>query len=221
MGETPSRSVFIHIGKCGGLSARDCFERNGIRFDEVVHIRKPAVVPGWTYHIVARNPVGRALSAFNWRYRLVVDQERQRDRFPGEYDILSKYGTLNSLAESLYDAAGAANPEACRDFRHIHHLGESIDFYLGGLLRDIDPMQIAGVMMQETLADDMFRLFGVRPEKRLNSARACAPPERLALSPRAASNLERVLAPDFRCLQILRSWGKISPDGIAQSGLDL
>lgn len=55
-------------------------------------------IPEASYLVVVRNPISRTLSAFNWRYKLVVEQDAQRHRFPGEYEALSRHGSLNSLA---------------------------------------------------------------------------------------------------------------------------
>ena len=71
-----------------------------------VHIEKPPILRNARYLIVIRNPIRRAISAFNWRYRLVVQDKAQTDRFEGEYDILLQYKSLNVLAEALYDTKG-------------------------------------------------------------------------------------------------------------------
>ena len=58
------------------------------------------------YIIIVRGPISRAISAFYWRYKLVVQTGEQRNRFPGEFEILQKYQTLNRIAENLYDEKG-------------------------------------------------------------------------------------------------------------------
>jgi hypothetical protein len=60
--------VLIHVGKSGGTSLRRAPEQTDLgREMHVVHIMRPPIRPSLEYYIVARGPIGRALSAFNWR----------------------------------------------------------------------------------------------------------------------------------------------------------
>lgn len=205
------RKVLIHIGKCGGSTCRQALAGGAVPFDEIVHIRKPPIGPDIGYVIVARDPIERALSAFNWRYRLVVTEARQKARFRGEYPILLRYRTLNEIAEGLYTPQVQPVPVVQRHFRAIHQLKQDIAFYLADLLANVGPEQIAGVVMQESLSEDLQALFGIRTELRANRNRHTIAAEELALSPRARANLRRFLEADYRCLGILRDWGKINP----------
>lgn len=207
-----ARQVLVHIGKCGGSTCRLALEASQVPFDETVHIRQPVPAADARYFIIARAPIARALSAFNWRHRLVHERPEQMARFPGEKAILSHYGTLNALAEALYFEDGTPNALALGNFRSIHHLGESIAFYLRPLLDQVGPDQIAAVIMQETLAADLQRAFGVQTALRTHANRDQTPPEMLQLSPRARAHLRRALADDFACLATLRDWGKLNPD---------
>ena len=124
--------VYIHIGKCGGSSLRKAITDSTIvkeRFERVhyVHINKPPVLKNARYLIVIRNPIQRAISAFNWRYKLVVEDEVQRNRFEGEWEVLKKYGTLNNLAAALY-VDQVLDLNVSNQFQIIHHLKENISF---------------------------------------------------------------------------------------------
>lgn len=82
--------IYIHIGKCGGTSLFKTIQDSPVvarSFSRIdwVHIVTPAYRPEASYVVVLRNPVSRALSAFNWRYRLVVEEGGQKTRFAGEY----------------------------------------------------------------------------------------------------------------------------------------
>lgn len=55
------------------------------------------------YVIVLRNPIKRFISAFNWRYKLVIDDKTQTNRFIGEKEILEHYNCVNNLAEKIKD----------------------------------------------------------------------------------------------------------------------
>ena len=99
--------IYIHIGKCGGASLHSSII-NSPRVKEAfasihkIHIKKPPILKNASYAIVVRNPIKRAISAFNWRFKLVVNDEAQRHRFKGEYEILQKYGTLNTYTQMVF-----------------------------------------------------------------------------------------------------------------------
>lgn len=207
----PGATVLIHVGKSGGRSLRDGIEsavRNkGVH---VVHISKPVYREDLRYIVVARGPIARLRSAFRWRYELVVTGGRQRDRVAGEYDVLVKYGSLNALAEALYDERGNPDLDAQAEMRRIHHVREDLAFYLRDLLDRCRPDQIVAVLMQENLDDDIFRVFGYRNELRRHSN----PPAEQGdgLSEAGLANLRRCFADDFAVLTTLYCWGKIERD---------
>jgi hypothetical protein len=201
-------TVLVHIGKCGGRTLKNGL-KNAVRNSDihVVHINKPIYRSDLKYIIVARGPLSRLHSAFRWRYKLVVTDGTQRDRFKGEYDVLVKYGSLNSLAEALYSEDGRENTAAQQEIRKIHHIREDISFYLDDLLSKCNPNQIVGVLMQENLDEDILRVFGYNNELRehMNSASA----EDKALSEIGSSNLMTFFRKDYEALVKLYCWGKI------------
>lgn len=209
-----SNNILIHIGKCGGSTCRKAIAGSKIRIDRVVHIQPPPIQSRARYFVIARAPMARALSAFNWRYYLVNHDKRQATRFPGERDIVSHYGTLNGLAEQLYFRNKSDNTVAQNHFRSIHHLGESIAFYLRPLLDSISTEQIGGVIMQETLDEDLLRLFGVSTDLRERAYHDATTPGSLFLSELARANLRRFLAKDYACLEVLRASGKLNPKSL-------
>lgn len=208
--------IYIHIGKCGGMSLWDAINQSAVvrsQFSSIsrVHIVKPPALRKAKYLVVIRNPVDRALSAFNWRYKLVVKDAAQRGRFEGEYEVLSRYGTLNSLAESLY-SGGTLNPDVASDFCTIHHLKENISFYLSELLEEISPEQIYAVLVTEFLDEDIRRYLSVEPEVRRNENKTLTNEERLCLSYSGRSNLRMLLAKDYAAVEKLADWADISPE---------
>lgn len=136
-------TVLIHIGKCGGSTVRDGIKnatRNFISHE--VHIKKPVYRPDLKYIIVARGPISRLISAFQWRYKLVVSDGHQRNRFEEEYDVLLKYRSLNNIAEALYHENGEPNLNTHQEIRKIHHIREDISFYLHDLLARCKPHRL-------------------------------------------------------------------------------
>ncbi|MBB5754986.1 hypothetical protein [Prosthecomicrobium pneumaticum] len=182
----------------------------------MVHIRKPPIDPTARYYIAVRAPIERAVSAFNWRFRKVITEGGQAARFPGEAAILAHYGTLDRLATALYREDGTDDPLAQGNFRSIHHLGESIAFYLQDLLASIAPQQIGAVLVQERLDEDIARVFGVRAGPRLNEHRSATPPAQRVLSQRARHHLRRFLDSDFACLETLHRWGALPDETYAR-----
>lgn len=208
------KTVLIHVGKCGGGTLQKTLSRDPrkIRFYSF-HVEKPIYRNKDQYYILARDPISRSISAFNWRYKLVVESEEQAGRFAGEYRVLSKYKTLNRLAESLYDENGIANPEVMKEFDCIHHLKEDIGFYLKEFLQKCPPDKIKGVLMQESLNDDMQRFFAVKNEQigfdKRNPAKS-----KKTLSERARKNLVRYLEDDYNCLFKLHNLGLITDEAM-------
>ncbi|MEM8844627.1 MAG: hypothetical protein AAGB35_06235, partial [Pseudomonadota bacterium] len=102
-------TVLIHIGKCGGKSVKNGTKNAEKNFvNHKVHLKKPVYRKDLKYIIIARGPIDRLNSAFKWRYKLVVTDGTQKDKYKGEYEILKKYKTLNNIAEALYDNYGIA-----------------------------------------------------------------------------------------------------------------
>ena len=202
------QTVLIHIGKCGGESLKAALRDSGLAERMLmVHIEQPAYRGDHEYIIVARNPLRRMISAFNWRYKLVVLDGTQMDRFPGELDVLRRYGSIDALGEALYDDDGRPEIPALADARRIHHIREDIGFYLTHLLDRCDPGQIRAVLLQERLDADIERVFGIRNAHRINENHATRDDGRL--SPRARRNLMRFLHRDYEALARLYAWGKI------------
>jgi len=199
--------IFVHIGKCGGASALRAIKESSIindNFDHVerVHVSKPPILRNGKYLFVIRNPIKRSISAFNWRYKLVVEEERQKMRFENEYQILKKYKTLNNLAESLYSDK-VLNLKAAKEFKMIHHLNEDIAYYTSELLKNIEQKQIYGVLATETLGDDIFNIFGLNFVDKVHENRSKTSFEQNYLSKIAYANLMLFLKEDYAAIEKL------------------
>jgi hypothetical protein len=207
-----NNNVLIHIGKCGGSSLRKAILSSSRYKDiEIVHIKKPIYKQDFNYYIVARDPIQRCISAFNWRYKLVVEEEKQKNRFANEYEVLKKYENLNNLCEKLYNDNEEPNKESIIEFETIHHLKERISFYLSDFLKVCQKDQIKGVLMQETLAKDLETIFSI-PSSVIGSEKRNNVPSKSFLSPKAYQNLVRFLEADYHCLVTLYDYGLIQND---------
>ncbi len=61
-----TQTSLIHIGKCGGGSLKAALQKAGIagRY-RIFHVSQPVFRKNMRYIILARNPLERAISAFN------------------------------------------------------------------------------------------------------------------------------------------------------------
>ena len=139
----------------------------------------------------------------------MVETGKQKDRFPGEWEILSKYQKLNALAESLYED-GIPNEKAIREFRTIHHLRESIAFYLADFPEQVKPERIFAVFCAEFLDQEVKDLLEVSVVVRGNKNQSKQPKERTRLSDIGRANLARVLEDDYRVVEWLCEAKKLS-----------
>lgn len=197
--------VYVHIGKCGGASLRHALNDSPIvagQFTKIlkIHRVKPPVHRRSKYAIVVRNPVQRAISAFNWRYFLVVQDGRQEKRFIGEYEALRKYGTINNLAESLY-CRGMLVSQAAEDFEKIHHLRERISFYLCDLIQQLRPDQVQFVFAQETLNQDIAALLKTQNTHEIHRHGDRTENYRKTLSEEGYRNLKCYLRTDYEAIE--------------------
>lgn len=199
--------IYIHVGKCGGSSLWRAIHASPIidkKFRSIfrVHVTKPPVHQKSKYLIVVRNPISRALSAFNWRYKLVVTDEVQKERFAGEHELLSKYATLNNLAEALYKN-DVLDENVAAEYRGIFHLKEDISFYLSDLLRTVSQDQLFSVLTTENLNQDIEKHLGVTNTVKEKENRSKTNDASMQLSDEARSNLRRFLAADYHAIEAL------------------
>ena len=208
---------FVHIGKCGGSTVEKLLPSSTIVAEKYSsffesHVSGVEVNIDCDYLFCIRNPIDRAFSAFEWRKKLVLDDEvpDQVHRFPGEKEILVKYNSLGSISRHLYFSDGRLNQDVARDFRSIHHLRESISFYCRPLLAVLTPHNLFGVVCQETLAADCAVVLGIDApgvRERSNTSKRRIDQDLDAL---AVKNLKRFLREDYQCIAAIWSFGGLS-----------
>ena len=208
---------FVHIGKCGGSSVNKLLCTSPVLNNKYSaffesHINGVVIDSNCDYLFCIRNPIDRAFSAFEWRKKLVLDDALpdQVRRFPGERKVLRKYSSLGTMARSLYRSDGRLDQAVARDFHSVHHLRESISFYCRPLLGVLTPMNILGVVCQESLAADCARLLGVDVSGVLERSNASKRRTDQDLDAEAVNNLKRFLVEDYQCLTALWSLGALS-----------
>jgi hypothetical protein len=201
--------TFVHIGKCGGYSVAHALAISPqiqSRFTRIsrVHLRPPHYQSNASYLFVLRNPIDRLISAFAWRYQKVVQERELEFQYPGEFEALVKYETLNNLAEVLVRDGRLSN-EAMRSMLSITHFRHDIAYYLEGLLTNISPEQVYCVFTQDQLTEDMERVLGVDGISRQNKSDDTLFEKNMALSTVARENLKLVFFRDYDCIRSLNA----------------
>jgi hypothetical protein len=173
----------VHIGKCGGSTVASELQAANFRFNHF-HMQRPVARSETRYVILARDPVARFVSAFNWRKHLYINGTLPRPQFDGplselrhrpEREFLFRFEDANALAEQLgthgiYEVTAASSLLAL-----IGHVPQGFDWYLSHLLEQIKANQIVGVICTERLTDDFEHLFGFRPKLEIHRVESSQP----------------------------------------------
>jgi len=123
----------------------------------------------------------------------------------GEIDFYEGWKTPNRLAENIYDELGNYNSTFKHRLMNIHQM----NWYLKDLKNDT---KVLGVIMQETLAEDMKRLFNITVRSHANTNRN----ETMSkfLSSKARDNLHKHLVADFESLEQLEDMNLLTSEQV-------
>jgi len=191
--------TLIHIGKCGGSTIYNYLKNNNFNF-EIIHIKKCIFDSNKKYIILLRNPISRFISAFYWRYKLIIKNNTQLNRFHGEKNILEYYKSANNLAENITNFDITKN--------YIHHINEDINFYIGDFLQNCKKDNILGIITTETMNKDLFDLFGYSNIDHKNKGDEYDK----NLSLLGYDNLKKYLSKDYDCINKLYNLGVLSDE---------
>ena len=207
------------MGKCGGSTIEKLLADSPLvarKYQSVIqsHVCGVTVDSRCDYLICLRNPISRAISAYEWRKKLVISDPppNQSSRFRGELDVLKTYSSFSDLSSKLYQEDASMNELVARDFQLVHHLRESISFYVKPLLPILTASNVYGVICQENLSADCEILLGTPPNgmvERKNNLRRESP---ATLGKQAADNLKRYLHDDYSCIVSLWTKGILNDD---------
>jgi len=189
--------VIIHIGKCAGSVVCNTLRKNNIEFTEI-HVQKAKFKENKKYVILLRNPISRFISAFNWRYELVLIDKTQKNRFYKEKNVLKKYNNVNNLAENIenYDVGE----------EYIHHIYEDINYYLSDFLKECKSENILGVITQENLYDDFKKIFNINIDENVKSRKNNSGMSK-DISDTGYKLLKKYLWRDYECIEKLYKMG--------------
>lgn len=191
--------VIIHIGKCAGSVVCNTLKKNNIEFTQI-HVQKAKFKKNKKYVILLRNPVSRFISAFNWRYKLVLIDKTQKKRFYKEKNALEKYNNANNLAENIENYDDDEGEE------YIHHIYEDINYYLSDFLRECKSENILGVITQENLFDDFRKIFNIEIDEIVESRKNNSSMSK-DISDTGSKLLKKYLWRDYECIEKLYKMG--------------
>ena len=191
--------TLVHIGKCGGESIKAILKKLNIKF-ESIHIKKCIFNSNKKYLIMLRNPINRFISAFYWRYKLVINDKLQSDRFKGEKETLEYYKSANNLAENIF------NFDINKSY--IHHIKEDIYFYIGDFLKICKKENIIGIITTETINNDILNLYHIDNTIHKNKSYSYDK----NLSTIGYNNLKKYLSKDYECISKLYDMGLLSQE---------
>ena len=197
----------VHIGKCGGNTVYKVLKSLNLRY-VLIHIRTVIFNPKSKYIILIRNPISRFISAFNWRFHLVCETKTQQHRFRGEEDLLMKFKTVNSLAESLYTPDGVLNFDFSTKEYYIHHIYEDIHFYIGDFLDVCNAENVHGIILTETIHKDLKSLFNTEEMPHILKNKNYD----TNLTDLGYANLKKYLHKDYECIEKMYRMGLITKE---------
>ena len=192
--------TIIHIGKCGGSSVSTILNKHNIQRHKI-HVAKPNFHSNRKYVIVIRNPIQRFISAFNWRYKLVVLEKSQENKFAGEKALLTKYASVNNLAENISEFNIHKN--------YIHHIKEDIFFHIGKFLEKCTKENILGIITTENLLEEVNQLFGL--QENIHAKNNTTVKDKY-ISDVGYKNLKNYLKKDYDCIDKLFAMGCLTQE---------
>ena len=191
-------TIIIHVGKTGGTSLGKGLREIRLKEKNIyrVHVRKPLYRKDLKYIFMIRHPVSRVISAFRFRYDLVVKNKIKG--LKGEYQVLLKYKTINNIACDLYLKNGELNKKVSKEIKSILHINQDISYYLENLLNKCKQNQIIGVLTQENLNQDIEKILNYK--NNFNERVMEGSNKDAYLSEKAFINLLRFLESDYQII---------------------
>ena len=116
---------------------------------------------------------------------------------------------MNTFCEHLYHPNGTLSYDKDRDY--VHHIEERLSWHYTDFLKHVHQEDILGVLVTETLDQDMQRNFGIdttNTERQNSSPHTSA--SDLGLSEIGLSNLQKFLREDFEVIHKLHKMGHMT-----------
>lgn len=209
-------NFFIHVGKCGGLTINKYLIENNLNFNHI-HIKKLNLIrKDDKFLICLRNPIKRFISAYYYSQSKIILDKLHSPNFPrkimlmNQNKIFNKYKNVNNLINDLKINKNIVNGKRNIEPNYIQHVKEDINYYLGDILDNIKNEQIIGITCQETLNEDLKRIFNYELKTSKNINEQYKDPEYLTLTDENYKILKDYLKKDYEIIDKLYKRNLIS-----------
>jgi len=189
------KTVFIHIGKCGGSTVRMVIPHH-----EEVHLRPVIFSKNDNYFIVIRNPIERFISAFYYR-KLMYRKSVQKRFFEKENIIFSSTNNIYQFTENLFNY----NIE---DVKGVAHIGESISYYLEPIIDNLNKENVKYIFTTHYMDTEIKNVIPNYTPRKLKDNSENKPKKKL--SDLSLKNLNIFLEKDFEMIEKLNDKGLLS-----------
>lgn len=205
---------FVHIGKCAGTTVwRTLIDKLPKQAAQMnyFHVSPVPHRPHIKNIITLRNPISRFVSAFYWRYYLVCESNQQTDKYKGELELLKKYETVDNFVSDLGVKGAMLYKSDINSGKYIHQCKQDIYFYLKDIYERNNPNNVEFCITQENLKKDMKTYFGLdKVTLQVHSSKYRVYDK--TLSENSISILKNILHMDFKCIDRIHEWGKLSDE---------
>eukprot|EP00747_Dinoflagellata_sp_TGD_P124415 gnl/TRDRNA2_/TRDRNA2_173982_c0_seq5.p1 gnl/TRDRNA2_/TRDRNA2_173982_c0~~gnl/TRDRNA2_/TRDRNA2_173982_c0_seq5.p1 ORF type:complete len:257 (-),score=23.65 gnl/TRDRNA2_/TRDRNA2_173982_c0_seq5:76-846(-) len=209
----PDKLTYVHVGKCTGTSVEKWLWRNKIPHG-TFHIRTVNdcdVSRPHKWLIATRDPIKRAISAFNWRSPRNGNALHGQNGFGSqEQELCGCFKTINEFAEQLDDRSqcGEYARRALEDPGSSNHLAMGFSFYLPKITLKCILKQDVQTTRTEFLETDLRRVAGwlnlTNPDMYIPHHFSTYPMSKFTqLSPDGRAKLSKALAKEYEVLHEL------------------
>eukprot|EP00747_Dinoflagellata_sp_TGD_P124414 gnl/TRDRNA2_/TRDRNA2_173982_c0_seq4.p1 gnl/TRDRNA2_/TRDRNA2_173982_c0~~gnl/TRDRNA2_/TRDRNA2_173982_c0_seq4.p1 ORF type:complete len:320 (-),score=20.87 gnl/TRDRNA2_/TRDRNA2_173982_c0_seq4:76-1035(-) len=209
----PDKLTYVHVGKCTGTSVEKWLWRNKIPHG-TFHIRTVNdcdVSRPHKWLIATRDPIKRAISAFNWRSPRNGKARHGGLGFsPFDAVLYRCFKTVNEFAEHLDDASecGRYARKALEHATFGEHLGLGFDWYFPNISLNCILKQDVQTTRTEFLETDLRRVAGwlnlTNPDMYIPHHFSTYPMSKFTqLSPDGRAKLSKALAKEYEVLHEL------------------
>lgn len=203
---------FIHIGKCGGSTIWNVLNSRKIKLASqmtYIHLGKIRHQPHVSNIITLRNPIRRFISAFYWRYYLVVEEKAQQHKYKNEYEKLSELKTVEAFAQNIKQNGDSIYKGDINSGNFIHQCKQDIYWYLEDIYHRNNPKKVEKIIALENLDEDMENHFGIT-NIGLHIHNASGRNYDKSLTKDSYDVLRDVLDMDYKCIDKFYEWGKLT-----------
>lgn len=212
---------FVHVGKCAGSSITLALQSVAPGAVREIHIRqvdncKAEKKKQWIVSV--RDPLSRAISAFNWRSPHNGNSALFYDDDVQEQEFYSCFETVNDFAEALQDQStcGSIARRAMDKPIKSEHLGKGFRYYFENSLECVLAQDVY-LIRSETFVDDIKDVCGhfkwTLPEEVPHDKGHYPLQHMTYLSPKGKRLLIDALKGDYEVLRALESVAKNGKPG--------